>query len=363
MHNLLKTSWRIPEKTAEVSIVIPAYNAALYLAVAIESAIRQSFKDWELIVIDDGSTDGSLELIDSYVARDARIRCVRQDHQGPGAARNRGLAEARGRYLAFLDADDCLGNDDVLFKAVRAMDSLNCECLLMNARAMYNDGSVGEILPWCLRRDLIGNRKRFTPKELGDGLFYAMGPVPWAKLYRRDFLHESGLSFPHLSRSEDFPFVEMAIGLASAVGVLDLTFVCHRIATPGSLEQTKTSDPIAFANAEKWLWRRIRSYPDHARLLRAAQARAMLRLDYNLRAMLTQPCYPEVVGAARSIRCRIRVSSDGTIPGYSSIKARVDKTLRTSIGGWRAVIYRFRVCLADNGWRYTIRRIIFGNPG
>ena len=343
-----------------VSIVIPVYNAASYLDAAIQSVLRQSFKDWELIVVDDGSTDRSWELLNSFSAHDARIKCIRQRHRGPGVARNRGLAEAKGRYLTFLDADDCLGADDVLVKAVCEMENLNCDCLLMNARAMRCDGSVGETLPWCLRRDLIGNRKRFTPKELGDSLFYAMGPVLWAKLYRREFILESGLSFPPLSRSEDFPFVEMAIGLASIIGVFDQTFIYHRIATPGSLEQTKAADPAAFEKAEKWLWQCIRSRPECGYLLRAAQARAMLRLDYNLRAMSNKIGYSNVVEKARSIRCRIRVSLDGSIPEYSSIQARVDKVLRTPIGGWQSVIYRFRVCLMDNGLAYTLRRIFFG---
>lgn len=345
---------------SSVSIIIPVYNAEDFLQEALDSLLAQTFSDWEAICIDDGSTDGSRALLDAYAARDARIRCVRQDHQGPGVARNRGLAEAKGRYLAFLDADDRLGADDVLLRAVRAMEGLDVDCLLMNARAMSCDGTAGDVLPWCLRRDLLGNRERFAPQELGDSLFFAMGPAPWAKLYRRAYLLEAGLSFPPLSRSEDFPFVEMAIGLAARIGVLDQAFIFHRVATPGSLEQTKTADPRAFAAAEKWLWRRLRTCTPGGPLMRAVQVRAMLRLDYNLRMTSQDACYAKVVEEARSIRCRIRVASDGTVPGYGSIKARVDKALRAPIGGWRAFVYRFRVCLAENGLRYTLRRIFFG---
>lgn len=343
-----------------ISIVVPVYNAASYIGETLQSVLRQSFADWELVIVDDGSTDGSRELLDAYAARDARIRCVCQDHQGPGIARNRGLAEAKGLYLTFLDADDCLGGNDVLLKAVREIENQDCDCLLMNARAMSCDGTIGDMLPWCLRLDLLGNRKRFAPQELGDGLFYAMGSAPWAKLYRRAYLLEADLSFPPLSRSEDFPFVEMAIGLASRIGVLDQAFVFHRVATPNSLEQTKSADPCAFAAAEKWLWRRIRSRPQSECLLRAVQTRAMQRLDYNLRKMSNEDCYAKVVGKARSIRCHIRISHDGTVPEYRSIKARVNKKLRAPIGGWRSKLYRFRACLADNGWRYTLRRIFFG---
>lgn len=87
-----------------VSVIIPLYNKQTLLRRAIDSVLGQTFGDFELIVIDDGSTDKSLETV--RFIRDPRLRVISQTNQGPGAARNRGAAEARGEYLAFLDADD-----------------------------------------------------------------------------------------------------------------------------------------------------------------------------------------------------------------------------------------------------------------
>jgi GT2 family glycosyltransferase len=91
-----------------VSVIVPAYNYAAYLPDALDSVIEQSFDDWECIVVDDGSTDDTAAVAQSYASRDRRIRLIRQDNRGVSAARNMGLRHATGAFIQFLDADDCL---------------------------------------------------------------------------------------------------------------------------------------------------------------------------------------------------------------------------------------------------------------
>ncbi len=86
-----------------VSVVIPTYNRASLIREALESVFAQTFRDFEVIVVDDGSTDGTVELLKEY---EGRIAIIRQENRGAGAARNRGLAEATGEYIAFIDSDD-----------------------------------------------------------------------------------------------------------------------------------------------------------------------------------------------------------------------------------------------------------------
>ncbi|HEB78304.1 MAG TPA: glycosyltransferase [Methylothermaceae bacterium] len=90
----------------QISVIMPCHNAAAYVAEAIGSVHAQTFPDWELIVVDDGSGDDSVAIITRLAQEDSRIRLLRQDNQGPYPARNFGLRHARGEFVAFLDADD-----------------------------------------------------------------------------------------------------------------------------------------------------------------------------------------------------------------------------------------------------------------
>ncbi len=100
-----------------VSVIMPLYNKRLYVGSSIESVKKQTYPNWELIIVDDGSTDGSAELVPQD---DRRIRLLRQPNRGPGAARNRGFQMASGDYIAFIDADDCY----YPFKLEKEMDLL-----------------------------------------------------------------------------------------------------------------------------------------------------------------------------------------------------------------------------------------------
>ena len=118
-------------KQPEVSIVIPAYNAAKFLPTAVESVLAQTFSNWELIIVNDGSKDSTLSVAQRF--SDPRIRVVDQPNQGVSAARNRGIADARGELIRFLDADD-------------ALEKENLALLRANLRDRRMDWVFGDIL-------------------------------------------------------------------------------------------------------------------------------------------------------------------------------------------------------------------------
>lgn len=101
----------MPAEFPEISIIIPAYNAEKYLAGCIDSITCQTFADWELIIVDDGSRDKTGQIADGFASADRRIRVIHNENGGVSAARNNGIETARGRYLSFMDSDDRLENN------------------------------------------------------------------------------------------------------------------------------------------------------------------------------------------------------------------------------------------------------------
>ncbi len=94
--------------TPAISIIVPVYNAAEWLGRCVDSIIAQTFSDWELLLVDDGSRDSSGEICDRYAAADTRIRAIHQPNGGASRARNTGIDAARGTYVCFVDSDDWL---------------------------------------------------------------------------------------------------------------------------------------------------------------------------------------------------------------------------------------------------------------
>lgn len=131
-----------------VSVVVPLYNKAKYIMRTLQSISDQSFEDFEAIVVDDGSTDGGAELAES--CSDGRFRVVRQENAGPGAARNRGIAEARGEMMAFLDADDAW-LPEYLATSVATLDASGPEVAAVSSGYVVQpDGKSSEPM-WRLR--------------------------------------------------------------------------------------------------------------------------------------------------------------------------------------------------------------------
>ena len=234
-----------------VSVVVPICNSEYYLRECLDSVLSQEeFASFELICVDDGSIDSSAAIVEAYVASDRRVRLLRQKNAGPGAARNAGLDAARGEYIFFLDADDRLSSGAALREAYEQAKADDLDILLADANDMSEIGNVTRSNKYLLR-DLLPAARVFPPESFGANLYIAATMSPWAKLFRRQFLEKNALRFPALKRSEDFPFVQLAMSLARRIGALIRPAVDHRIGVATSLESTKDETPLAFAEAER----------------------------------------------------------------------------------------------------------------
>ena len=123
-------------KQPVVSVIVPTYNAGEFVAQCLDSVLGQTMGDFELICVDDGSTDDTWAIVEERAQRDGRVAALRQANAGPGAARNAGLERACGRYVYCLDADDYL-ECDMLASCVKALDDAQADMALVAFRT-YN---------------------------------------------------------------------------------------------------------------------------------------------------------------------------------------------------------------------------------
>lgn len=120
-------------KPGLVSIITPCYNGAKYIGETIDSVISQTYPDWEMIIVDDGSKDNSAQIVREYAEKDSRITLVQQENAGSAAARNNGIRRAEGQYIALLDADD-LWHPDFLEKQIAFMKEKDAVCVFCSYR-------------------------------------------------------------------------------------------------------------------------------------------------------------------------------------------------------------------------------------
>ncbi|MBI5874103.1 MAG: glycosyltransferase [Candidatus Omnitrophica bacterium] len=176
-----------------VSVIIPVYENEQTIAEAIESVLQQEFSDFEIIIIDDGSTDGSKDIIELYRKRSPdKIKCIRQSNQGISAARNNGIRIARGEYIAFLDADD-LWIPEKLKTQVLFMDKEK------NLGFSYTETFVVDI-----DCQLTGHWKHINPTNTFEVLYNGNFIHTLTVMARRHCFDRVGLFDPHLAISQDY---------------------------------------------------------------------------------------------------------------------------------------------------------------
>jgi len=194
------------EQVAEIplSVIMPVYNVAQYLPTMVDSVLAQTYRHFELIMVDDGSTDGSAALCDDYAARDARVRVIHKENGGVSTARNAGIEAARGEYLYFADSDDYLYPEalETMMREIGDRDYLVME-YLKGTRAEFVERSrerIATINSRLVANDFASLSKQFLP-ILGDVA------ALWRHLSRRYIIIDNNLRFnTKLRMGEDLTF-------------------------------------------------------------------------------------------------------------------------------------------------------------
>ncbi|MER7501073.1 glycosyltransferase family 2 protein [Nonomuraea pusilla] len=195
-----------------LSVVVPVYNVEPYITECLKSLAAQTLEDIEVIMVDDGSQDGSRQAAEDFVARDRRFALVGQQRLGPGPARNAGVRLARGVYLAFADADDVVP-PEAYEKLVSSLRETGSDLACGAVRRLV-DGRLEESL---LHEKVFRRPERCT--HITDKRVLVRDRTIWNKVYRRDFWQGNGLEYPP-GIYEDVPVAMRAHVLASSVDML-----------------------------------------------------------------------------------------------------------------------------------------------
>lgn len=188
-----------------VSIILPVFNAERFLPQCLDSILGQSYLQWELIAVNDGSKDRSLEILKSYEKRDDRIHIISKKNEGVSIARNVALSQVRGEYIYFVDSDDIV-MQDALSILIRTLESNNATFVKSDFLPINEHGKQLFI------NKKQGIRRRYEGKIIDSEMFYSKILMDefflWTCLFRRDIIEKNKIRFiPHCRLMEDAAFI------------------------------------------------------------------------------------------------------------------------------------------------------------
>lgn len=276
-----------------ISIIVPVHNGEAYLGECLDSILGQSFDDFELICVDDGSTDSSPEILERYSAFDGRMRVIRQACSGAGSARNVGMSAATGDYLLFLDADDFF-LPDMFAKAIETARRSDADIVFMGGRRYDQEKSTVSSEYEFLYEGLLPDKEVFSAADAPETLFRITTPAPWSKLFKASFVEGNGLGFQNLPNSNDLFFTYSSMARAGRMIALKGDFIRYRVNTGKGTQDGKARNPLCFFEA-------LRSWEDD---LKTSGTFALLERSY-VNASLSVIWYN--ITSTRSDTARLRI--------------------------------------------------------
>ncbi len=215
---------------ALITVIIPVYNIEEYLGVCLDSVCGQTYKNLEILLIDDGSTDGTGQICDEYAVRDSRINVIHKSNEGQSVARNLGLDHARGDYIAFIDGDDWVTEDylDRLFVSLQESNADIANCNFLRKKAAGD--KTGQIRS--------GKRRIFNAEQAIENLCYLkeLNCAPCAKLFKSRILRD--IRFPEGCIYEDLAIIYKTYDAAERIVYCDFDGYFYFQRSGSSLKST-----------------------------------------------------------------------------------------------------------------------------
>ena len=234
----------------KISVIIPVYNSQNYLVKCLETVINQTLKEIEIICIDDGSIDDSIDILIKYSNKDPRITVLKQDNLHAGVARNAGLLIAKGKYLSFIDSDDFIELNmlEEMYNKIKSQnaDIIICQCKTFDSETGKFDEKKFDI---SLKINLIPKKEPFSVNDLSNNIFQFCLGWAWDKLFRTDFIRENSIRFQNIMNINDQQFTYTALCLANKITTIKKRLVIKRLKNKNSISANKNKDPTCYLSS------------------------------------------------------------------------------------------------------------------
>ena len=238
----------------KVTVIIPAFNVEDYIYDCLISLVKQTLKEIEIIIINDGSTDNTFSIISTFAQYDKRIKIVNQSNQKSGAARNKAIKLAKGEYITFVDSDDTieLTTLETFYNTAKSNgnDIVICGAYTIKYGKFKKGYYSIEKIPKKLKN------KNLNSKTIKENIL-TLPPIAWAKLYKTKFLTENRILFQEGCNGEDQIFFIETVLLANKIYIIDKNYYYYRKDRPTSLTHSKQKNDnsviLNFYEIEKFL--------------------------------------------------------------------------------------------------------------
>lgn len=234
----------------KISVIIPVYNVKNYIKECLDSLIKQTFQDFEILCVDDGSDDGTAEILNNYKNNYDNIQIIHNPHTGAAEARNTGVRHANGKYVMFLDSDDYF-EPDFLNEMVSRAENYDADLVVCSSRKVDETGIITEssnpLFP--INIDKVPLETPFNCYDYPDNIFDLFSVVPWNKLYLKKMIVDNNLKFQNISSSNDVGFGENVKICAKKIIVFNRELINYRYKRAGSIAEFRAKKTINIVHA------------------------------------------------------------------------------------------------------------------
>ncbi len=225
----------------KISIIMPIFNSENFIEECLSSLINQIFKNFELICVNDGSTDNTLKILKKFEEKDERIHIITQENLGAGNARNVGMKASKGEYIIFLDSDDIF-NETMLEELYAQIKGNNLEIVICNSQNFYifNNKTIFYKKNYSFsKKKLMIINKKFSSLNIKENFFNTFIWWPWDKIFKKKYIENLGIEFQNLKSTNDLFFICSAVISSNKILFFDKILINHRVGIKSSIENSR----------------------------------------------------------------------------------------------------------------------------